>query len=380
MDEDILISEESNITEEINFIETDAEVILNDLIDSFETFSGERLYDGDERKIFLEGFAYVLTDIMVHINEVGRENLLMYANNNTLDALGELYGNSRLGAKSSTVTLKFTLSTIPSEDIIISKGTRVTSDGNIVFSTDKDIIFIAKDDVLSKEVTATSSELGSQYNNIKIGELNKLIDGNAYVAKVENTTISGGGSDVETDEEYRERLKLSPFSFSVAGPANAYKMIALSVSNDVSDVSVYSPSAGVVEIAVLKNGGAIPGEDDEILDEILEACSDENRRPLTDKVQVVPVKGIDFNVNVKYYVSNNDLSKVEDIKNSVNEYIAWQIEKIGRDINPDKLNSMMFEMGAARVEITSPTFVSLKNNEVAKLGTVNVTYGGSISM
>ena len=383
MDNEIINEEEVVATfdmeDEINFIETDAETIKNDLISSFESFTGEKLNDGDERKIFLQGFAYVLSDIMIHINETGRENLLKYATGKKLDSLGEFYGNQRLAAKKAKVTMRITLSTSPNEDITIPKGTRVTSDGNIVFETDSAVIFPSKTIVTSKEVGATALEVGSSYNNIAIGEINKLVDGNTYVSSVSNTTVSSGGSDVESDEEYRERLQLSPFSFSVAGPANAYKMIALSVSSDVGDVSVYSPSAGVVEIAVLKNDGIIPEAEDEIIDSILEACSDKDRRPLTDKVQVVPVVGVDFNINVSYYVPNDDISKNNDIMNAVEEYKKWQVEKIQRDINPDMLRKMMMDAGAAMVEITQPVYTKIERNQVPKLGTSQVTYKGSIS-
>ena len=384
MDEELLNEEEVvasvEMQDEIDFINTDAEVIRDDLINSFETFTGEKLYDGDERKIFLEGFAYVLSDIMVHINEVGRENLLMYATGNKLDALGELYGNDRLQPEHSKVTMKFSLSTSPDVDIVIKKGTRVTPDGTIIFATDNDIIFPSKTVELEKEVGATAIESGASYNDIDVGEINKLIDGYTYVSSVSNTTVSSGGSDIESDEEYRERLKQSPFTFSVAGPANAYRMIALGVSKDVSDVSVYSPSAGVVEIAVLKEGGNIPTAEDEILKDILEACSDKDRRPLTDKVQVVPVTGIAFNINVAYYVSNDDISKTADIQNAVEEYKKWQVDKIQRDINPDMLRKMMMDAGAAMVEITEPLYKKIERNQVPKLGTSQVTYKGSISV
>lgn len=34
---------------------------------------------------------------------------------------------------------------------------------------------------------------------------------------VENTTTSEGGKDLEDDESYRERIKITPESYSVAG-------------------------------------------------------------------------------------------------------------------------------------------------------------------
>lgn len=370
----------SNLADEIVFVETDAEALAADLISKFEEYLGKTLYPGDERRIFLQGIAYVLSDQLVHINETGRGNLLKYAEGAELDALGELYKNARLAAMPASVTIAFTLSTTPQTNISIAKGTRVTPDGKLFFATDEELIFIKGETQLTKEVSATATESGASHNDLSIGHIDKLVDSNPYVQSVANTTVSGGGSDVETDDEYRERLRISPFSLSVAGPANAYVAIAMSVSGDVADVAVYSPSAGVVELAVVLDGGEIPSSDAGILNDILAACSDKDRRPLTDNVRVVPATGVDTNIEVTYYVSNNDTSKKDAIQNAVAEYQSWQVEKIGRDINPDKLTALMFGAGAARVVVTSPAYRALAKNEIAKFGTVKINYGGSVSV
>ena len=375
--EEVLVS---NLADELNFVETDAEVINADLVSKFEEYYGETLARGDERRIFLQGFAYVLADQLNHINETGRSNLLKYALGKELDALGDLFHNSRLEAQHATVTIKFTLSDSQSQGVTVPKGTRVTPDGSVFFATDEDLVFSPNTTELSKEVTATATAAGSNHNDYSVGAINILTDTVAYIAKVENTTVSGGGSDMETDDEYRERLRESPFSFSVAGPANSYRAIAMAVSADIADVAVYSPSAGVVEIAVIKDGGDIPPSDDSILSAIEEACSAKNRRPLTDKVQVVPASAVTTNVNVTYYVGNSDTSKKTAIEAAVSEYQEWQVGKIGRAISPDKLRSLMYAAGAARVEIAAPAHQELSENEVAQIGTVTITYGGSITI
>lgn len=375
--EEVLVS---NIADELNFVETNAEVINADLISKFEYYTGETLAPGDERRIFLQGFAYVLADQLNHINEAGRSNLLRYAIGSELDALGELFHNARLDAQYASVTLQFTLSESQSKSVIVPAGTRVTPNGSIFFATNSEIVFGANTTELTMEVGATATEAGASHNDYDVGAINILVDTIPYIASVENTTMSGGGSDTETDDEYRERLRESPFSFSVAGPANAYRSIAMSVSADIADVAVHSPSAGVVEIAVIKDGGEIPSKDDEILSMIFEACDAKDTRPLTDKVQVVPATNVDVDISVTYYVANGDTSKMADIESAVNDYIAWQTEKIGRDINPDKLNTLMFAAGAARVVIAEPAYQALAENEIAQIGTVTVNYGGSITM
>lgn len=370
----------SNITDEIQFVETDSEVINADLVRRFEEYLGETLASGDERRMFLQGFAYALADQLNHINETGRSNLLRYAVGNELDALGDLYHNQRHGAERASVTMRYTLSSVQSHAVTVPAGTRVTPDGTIFFATDEQITFNPNSTELTKDVTATATVAGNSHNDLAVGTIKILVDTNAYIAKVENITVSGGGSDVETDDEYRQRLRESPFSFSVAGPANAYKAIAMSVSGDVADASVYSPSAGTVEIAVIKDGGEIPTEDDELLSMILEACDDKTVRPLTDYVKVVPATAVAANIIVTYYVASDDTSTKNAVEAAVEEYKKWQTEKIGRAISPDKLNYLMYAAGAARVAISEPTYKALAENEVAQIGTITVTCGGLISI
>lgn len=374
------ISIADTTADEINFIETDAEEMMNRLIESFEEYTGKTLFPGDEKRIFLQGFGYALTNTEIHINETGRGNLLRYATGNQLDAIGDLFSNARLKGSYARTTLKFTISQIQLVDIVIPKGTRATPDGIHYFATISDLVFSSTDTVLEKDVEAVAVEIGESYNDFLAGQVNKLIDINEYVQSVVNTVPTSGGTDMESDEDYKARLRMSPFNFSVAGPANAYRSIAMSVSTDIEDVYVYSPSAGVVSISVIKTGGEIPESTDPLLEEILLACNDENVRPLTDKVQVGPAQAVNTSIDIQYYVPNGDTSVITSIMEAVEEYRVWQTSKIGRDINPDYLNKLLVDAGAARVVISSPSYKKLSNNEIAQINETSVVYSGSINM
>ena len=128
---------------------------------------------------------------------------------------------------------------------------------------------------------------------------------------------------------------------------------------------------------------------------ILAACNDENIRPLTDQVSVEDAEEVTYNITMTYYLSRDSTesaatiqAKVED---AVDEFIAWENARIGRDINPSKLNQLVIEAGAKRTVITSPTYTVLRNGTVedpntadpedyipqlAKKGTVTLTNGG----
>lgn len=377
---DEYINEDVELEAEINFIEVDSEKILNRLIERFEFYLGTSLHAGDERRIFLQGIAYVLADMANHINETGRGNLSKYATGDEIDAIAQLFANSRLPAEYSKVEIQFTLSSGVNQEVVVPAGTRVTPDGIYLFATDTDIIFPAGTTELTQTVEATAVNAGAKYNGFIAGQINRIVDENPYIKSVVNTTTSAGGTDVESDEEFKERLQISPFSFAVAGPSNSYRSTALGVSNIIGDVCVYSPTAGVVEIAVLLDGGEIPEADDEIMTEILEACSARTVRPLTDFVRVVPAESVSADLKVNYFVANNDTTVIPAIVEAIEEYKRWQTAKIGRDINPDYLRKLLMEAGAAKVDVVSPVYTELEENQVAKIVNTSFTYSGSITM
>jgi len=363
---------------EINFVEVNAQEIANTLIKDFETALGTTLYPGDERRIFLMQLLQVIVGLKNDINQSARQNLLRYATGEQLDALGEFYNTPRIPAQKAKVTLRFTLSAAQSSNILIPAGTRVTPDGELYFSTTKTLIIAAGQTY--GDITAEAVEGGEKYNKFAPGQIKTIVDPIPYVAGVENIDTSSGGSDEETDDSYRERIRLAPESFSVAGPEGAYIYWAKTADVNIADVSVTSPSAGVVEIVVLMKDGQIPTQD--VLDAVNAVVSARDRRPLTDNVQVIAPTEVTYNINLTYYISSDRHTEELTLKNSieaaVEQYKAWQCEKLGRAINPDYLRQLMLNAGAFKIDITSPIYTELEKDEVAKVSTVTVTYGGLI--
>lgn len=125
-------------------------------------------------------------------------------------------------------------------------------------------------------------------------------------------------------------------------------------------------------------GGEIPGE--EILKLVKEACNDKTVRPLTDQVSVLAPTVKKYNINVTYYIgkdSENYSAAIQQaVTEAVNQYAAWQKEKLGRDINPSQLMRNIVEAGAKRAEIAEPVFTKVENTEVAVTDQISVTMGG----
>ena len=366
----------------LKFTENDSEKIVNNLVSTFESALGETYQKSDERSLFLYQLAQVVVAINSSINDTGNQVLLRYARGEALDDIGDLLGVHRLPATGATCTLKFTLSAEQSARVTIPKGTRATPDGKVYFATTNDLVIRAG--TLSGEVEAKATEAGSACNGYTVGSVRYIVDNVMYLSKVENTTKTAGGTDAESDDSLRERIRLVPESYSTAGCTEGYEFFAKSANANVGDVVVYSPvndmtltdeerqaGAGRIYIYVMYADGTIPNEGDEILAQVAEATSARDRRPLTDLVTVLPPEKVDYTIDFTYYISDENTNEVKNIETAidqaVNEYIAWQSAKIGRDINPDKLRNLVLNAGASRVNITNPTYTTLGKMKIASL-------------
>lgn len=366
----------------IKFVDTDAQSIEQELITAYQLKTGQALYPGDPRRIFLMQLLPVLVALKNDINYTGNSNLLPFAEGNVLDALGERLGVPRLQAEPAEVKMLFELSIINLNPVIIPKGTRVTPDGEIYFATATALTINAGE--TNGTVTAVSTVGGEKNNGFLPGQINLLVDPIPYVASVSNIDISSGGADEETDDAYRDRQRLAPASFSVAGPKDAYVFFAKSADVDIIDVEVVSPSPCEVEIYPLMRNGELP--DQSILDKVAVEVSADTRRPLTDHVTVLAPTEVDYSIDLTYYISEDRSveesiirSAVEGAGGAADQYEKWQRSKLGRAITPDDLIARIYRAGAHRVVTRAPIYTEIADSEVAKrIGVRTLTYGGLI--
>lgn len=129
------------------------------------------------------------------------------------------------------------------------------------------------------------------------------------------------------------------------------------------DYEIIQKRAGYVYIYALMKNGIIAGSSTK--DAILEACSAENVRPLTDCVSVEDAQVQTYTISLRYYVSEESQLSMTDIAEAVNDavwqYINWQSARLGRDINPDYLKGLLMQAGIKRVDITSPVYTHLSD-------------------
>lgn len=362
----------------VNFLETDAETIRSQIITGFEQASGDTLAAGDPRRLFLLSIADVIIQQRTAINLAAQQNLLSYAQGGYLDALGQLLAVERMAESKAVTTIEFTLSQALGSVYTIPAGTQVTN-GVVTFETDEDLLIPIGQ--TKGEVSASCTVAGPVGNDYLAGQISTIVTPMTFVSGAQNTTITTGGADAESDPDFADRIRLAPNSFSVAGPEKAYVYHAKSVSPAIIDVKVNSPTPGEVDVYVLLTDGTLPTED--TLEQIEEHLSDENIRPLTDYVVVKAPTASNYEIELHYWINQEDSSKAAqiqaDVEAAVEQYRLWQQTKIGRDITPGKLLQLVFAAGASRVDnskLKPATWKKLEAMQVAQCTKVNVVYEG----
>lgn len=371
----------------INFVEVDAEKLINDLIRGFETAYGTILYPGDERRIFLMQLVPIIVGLKNNINDSANQNLLSNARGSVLDEFGGTK-TPRLGAKKAAVTIRFTLSAVQPTNITITQGTRVTPDGNLYFSTTKALTIVAGQ--TTGDITAEATVAGESYNGYTSGQIKTIVDPVPFVASAVNVDTSAGGADIEPDDDgvnvwsgYRERIRLANESISTAGPEGGYIYWAKTADANIVDVSVDSPTPNIINITVLMKNGGLPQQ--ATLDAVLAQVHPRDRRPMGDNVSALAPTVDSFNITLTYYISKDRITEeaairasIENTGGAVDQYKTWQCKKLGRAINPDDLRKFILNAGAIRIDMTSPVYTVVNKSHVAKAGTVTLTYGGLI--
>ena len=404
----------------LQFAQDDARVLADKLKEFYEAVRrangelGYRLPLASPERLIQLTEAAILAQVNHDIDYAGKSNLLYFADKDTAKHIGYLYGErgDMLGASYALTTLRYKLAVPRSVITPIPRGYRSTPDNKMFFATSRRLEIPAGE--LQGEVEAHCMTAGVEGDGFAVGEIKNMVDLVPFVASVENITKSNGGAEEETLGAYKDRIRMLPESFSVAGPDGAYEFWARSANPGIVDAKVWQPELdmaafaeflepwgiedalgfynalnshyresgtgpGNVDVTVLMQNGELPSG--EILNQVKETLSPKTRRPLTDYVHVVCPKQKGFGVSVQYWIETERQTEatsiIDAVDKAVDRYIAWQKSKLGLDILPDMLRKLILDCGVKRLKITEPVFTVLEPNEAAQFnGDRTVTYEG----
>ncbi len=185
-----------------------------------------------------------------------------------------------------------------------------------------------------------------------------------------------GRLDGEEDGRLRERVRLAPESFSVAGSRGAYRFWAMSADASITDVAVTSPDPGIVHVYPLTADGAPPQA---VLDAVAEKCSAETVRPLCDTVRVLAPETVPYEISavIEPYSGYNGGLARQQAQAAAEAWAARSAASLGRDIVRSQIIAALSVAGVYRVTLSLPAQDrALDIHEWAQCASVTVAMGG----
>jgi phage-related baseplate assembly protein len=336
----------------ITFVHEDGAQVIAESQAFLEQQLNRSIAPADIEMLLINALAYREVIIRTGLNQAARQNMVSFSTGAALEYLGELVGVTRLPAAAAVCSIQFNL-VAGQNGVIIPQGTRVQStDGKIIFQTIAAVVCSPGD--TSKTVQAQASTTGAIGNAYAVNTINIILDPQAFIATAQNTDVTGGGSDDETDDELRDRIKLAPSTFSVAGPRDAYKFFAKSANPAIVDVVVTSPIPGTVNIYPLLDKGTMPTDD--VLNDVLAICNADKIRPLTDTVVALSPTPVNYaiEVNLTLLTDSVTLSTQAAVQAALQAYVDARVNRIGLDVIRDKIIAIAMIDGVYDVEVVSP--------------------------
>ena len=182
----------------------------------------------------------------------------------------------------------------------------------------------------------------------------------------------------ESDDSLVERTLFAFEGLSIAGPRDAYVFHAMSADGRVADARVGSPSPAIVEVSILSRiGDGVASED--LLEVVREALSDEDVRPLGDRVIVRSAGLIDYRIEaVLYLYPGPEIELIlAEARSSLDRYINTQ-RRLGRDIRRSAIHAALHVSLVQRVELVHPVEdVVVLDHQAANCTGFSVAFGGT---
>ncbi|MDG6324352.1 baseplate J/gp47 family protein [Glaesserella parasuis] len=354
---------EINSRYDITVVPEDVKQILAETIAKYEQDTGKVLQPAHIERLIINVYAFREMLVRKGINEAFRQTFPQTATGIALDLCGETLGCHRLKDKSARCVLRFSVQGEHSS-ILIPKGTQVAITDDLYFIT-------LNDDVITPlisyvEIEAECNKKGLIGNEWEIGRIKNLRTSLNTTTTLEVTNIDrpSGGLVEENDDDYRKRILAAPEAFSSCGSIAAYDYHVRAVSQDIADVNIATPKGGLVRITVLTKTG-LP--DTRLLNDIKKYVSAEKLRPLCDTVEVIAPTKRDYQIQAELILLDGyreDIVKTK-ARDAMQLYLADKTKKLGMDIVPSAIISVLRVDGVYDVNLISPTKTVIAENEWA---------------
>lgn len=157
---------------------------------------------------------------------------------------------------------------------------------------------------------------------------------------------------MEGDDSLRERAQMAWEGLSTAGPRNSYIFHARAADGRVADATAESPSPAVAVVTVqslLGDGTAPP----ELLAVVNAYLSDEDRRPVADRLTVQGAQILNYQVKAKLYLLSSGPESEPILAAAEKRLLAYvhQRRRLGMEVSESALHAALHVEGVRKVEL-----------------------------
>ena len=359
-----------------SFIVRNPDVTMSEIRSQMEALLGRQIRPAQFEQLVLQIICFRETLLLERFNAGMAQLLYQFSKAPILDYVAALVAVERLPASRAGCMIKFSL-VMGHTSVVIPAGTRVaTAERQFEFETTESVTVPVG--TYSIEILATARQAGTGANGYAPGKINVILDPLAFVSAAVNTTETGGGADIESDDSLRDRIRLAPHQYTTAGSRQSYLFHAKGANPAIIDVSVNSSIPGVVDIVPLTSGGNYV----QVIDDIYRACSAETVRPLCDTVIVSQPTEIHYDISVELILfTGADITSVETQVNTILQRFATsKSNRLGLDIVRSHISQICRIADVYDVRVVNPSFSSgnviVEFDEVPICDSITVTVTG----
>lgn len=159
---------------------------------------------------------------------------------------------------------------------------------------------------------------------------------------------------LESDDEYRRRIQLSPEGFTTAGSEGSYVFHGLRAHPDVKDIQATSPQPGHVVVYVLSRTGTGTASE-QLLASVANALNGENIRPMTDVVQTLSASIVNYTVEaeLEVYPGPDPDVILQAAIVAITNYTEQQ-RRLGFDVTLSGVYAALHQPGVKSVNLSAP--------------------------
>jgi phage-related baseplate assembly protein len=198
------------------------------------------------------------------------------------------------------------------------------------------------------------------------------------VTPADDSTFPAVPAVMESDDGLRERAQMAWEGLSTAGPRNSYILHARTADGRVADATAESPSPAVVIVTIqgLVGDGTVSQELLNIVDAYL---SDDDRRPVADRLTVQSAQILPYHVDAVLYLATTG-PEAEPIRETAqNRLVAYtsQRRRLGVEVSESAIHAALHVEGVRKVVLNNWVDIVPTEAQAAYCTGFNIVVGES---